>query len=199
MLPRIQAKSPRVNGVESRDQESQRAAKLIARMALGETGAARELYEIYATPIYSYILRVLGSVEDAEEVLQDAFVRLWDKAADYDADLSKPFTWTVMIARGLCYDRLRRGRRRIRMVDHSVVTRGEAVSFPEVFQRAEIDHVRMALAKLGDADRRAVEMAIFLDHTGSEIASLTNEPLGTVKSRIRRGLAKLRQILRDHE
>ncbi len=170
----------------------------IARMATGDATALRELYSVMATPIFSYALKSLGNREEAEEVLQDTFVRMWEKAATYDPSRSRPFTWAVLIARGLCWDRLRKSDRRPPSTSTTTSANGmrqERAVEPNIEAREELRRICDALQQLPQADRQAVEMAVFLQYTGQEIAQHTAEPLGTVKSRIRRGLLRLRHII----
>ena len=193
----------RMNFQISRPPSAEDAA-VLRRMASGDAAALRELYALYAGPLLSYAVRTLRSTEDAEEVLQDVFVKLWKKAPEYDAARSSPFTWAWMLMRGLCLDVLRRrGRRAIihegpSMDDPSVTTVLPSHE-PELARREEYRRVLTAVAQLPAADRRAVEMAVFLEYTGEEIAGNLNQPLGTVKSRLRRGLLRLRQILQNHD
>jgi RNA polymerase sigma-70 factor (ECF subfamily) len=208
MMPssRLPAEVQRSNGPPSpRRAASANEAELFKRLGQRDVTAMAELYALYSGPIYSFALRTLGSREDAEEVLQDTFVRLWEKAADYNATLSRPFTWTFLLARGICLDRLRRAGRRART--QSVVAAGsltEALgaacgSGLSVVLQDELRHVLLALEGLPAPERRAVEMAVFLEYTGQEIADQLHEPLGTIKSRIRRGLKRLRQLLKCHD
>jgi RNA polymerase sigma-70 factor (ECF subfamily) len=189
------------------DATQQNEIRLFERLAQRDASAMAELYALYSGPIYSFALRALGSREDAEELLQDTFVRLWEKALDYDPALGRPFTWALLLARGLCCDRLRRAGRRsksFRVVplggaEPNDVSRAVPHHAPGVFSRDEFRRVVAALDALPTPDRRAVEMAVFLEYTGQEIADNLREPLGTIKSRIRRGLARLRQLLIRHD
>ncbi|MGI8603481.1 MAG: RNA polymerase sigma factor [Verrucomicrobiales bacterium] len=179
--------------------------RLFDRLARRDVTAMSELYALYSGPIYSFALRALGSREDAEELLQDTFVRLWQRAPDYNPALSRPFTWAFLLARGLCMDRLRRAGRRARihgmasMADERDVADSARRTVPNVISQDELRHVMRALQTLPAAERRAVEMAVFLEFTGQEIADDLREPLGTIKSRIRRGLKRLRQLLKYHD
>jgi RNA polymerase sigma-70 factor (ECF subfamily) len=171
-------------------------ARLLQRLAARDPSAMVEAYAVFAAPVFGYAIRAMGSREEAEEVLQDTFVRLWDKAADYNPALGRPFTWVFLLARGICLDRQRRlGRRSRRMLAAASNGNTPGDCQPRVIPRDELRRVLAALAALPPADRRAVEMAVFLEYTGQEIADDTREPLGTVKSRIRRGLARLRHLL----
>ena len=163
---------------------------------------SKKLYQVYSNPLYSYAFKMLGDQGESEEVLQDTFVRLWKKAAKFRPDASKPFTWTIMILRGLCLDRLRKRnvRSRVSVVEVSIIenmpvagNKGiERLHFSELTRK-----VRKALHALNEEERRCVDLAIFGDATHPEIAEKLGQPLGTVKSRIRRGLIKLREHLKD--
>lgn len=178
---------------------------LLARLSRRETDAVAEAYALYGGVVFSYALRALGSREDAEEVLQDTFVRLWEKADHYDPAQGRPFTWVFMVARGLCLDRQRSAGRRTRRLqkatreDPAADTGLSPRSWPRIFPQDELRQVLISLQQLPTLDRRAVEMAVFLECTGAEIADQTCEPLGTVKTRLRRGLARLRQLLKHHD
>jgi RNA polymerase sigma-70 factor (ECF subfamily) len=153
--------------------------------------------------IFSYALRTVGNRQDAQEILQDTLVRLWEKAPEYNPELGRPFTWVFMVARGLCLDRLRHTGRRIRHHQTAgsnggtAMNEGAAHAWPQIFSQDDLRHVLTSLQHLPTLDRRAVEMAVFLECTGPEIADQTQEPLGTVKTRVRRGLARLRQLLKQ--
>ncbi len=178
--------------------------RLIQRMAARDQAAVGELYALYSAPIFSYALRSLGNAEEAEEVLQDAIVRLWERAAEFDPALSKPFTWTFMFVRGLCLDRLRKSGRRSRAIplvpldEQSAALDGESGA-GVLAAREEWRRVAAAMVHLPAQERQAVEMVVFLECTGPEIADRLNEPLGTIKSRVRRGLMRLRQLLKSHD
>ena len=177
---------------------------LVARMARQDKGALKDLYHLYSKPLYSYAYKVLQNKEDVEECLQDAFVRLWAKAATYDPTKAKPFAWAVLILRGICFDRLRRrgkvsnidtvplsSKRGLDRVDDSTI---ESLSFRETTIR-----VKNALSLLEPEERQCLEMAVFGETSHSRIAATLNKPLGTVKSHIRRGLIKLRTLLEEDD
>jgi RNA polymerase sigma-70 factor, ECF subfamily len=191
-------------GHRSSDQTQTDELRLFERLARRDAGALEDLYALYSGPIYSFALRTLGDREEAEEVLQDTFVRLWDKAASFDPMLGRPFTWTFVLARGLCLDRLRRASRRAQVVRLAPPAEDRPATgctreLPDVVSKDDLRAIVAALESLPSAERRAVEMAVFLEYTGAEIASDLHEPLGTVKSRIRRGLARMRQQLKRHD
>ncbi len=176
---------------------------LMVRIGAGDKTALQELYHLYSKPLYSYAFKVLGCAQDAEEVVQDAFVRYWKKAASFDRSRSKPYTWAVMILRGICFDRLRQRNKLShpptipdseeslrRLPDRSI----ESLAFRETAQQ-----VRSAISLLEPEERSCVELAVFGELSHSGIAEKLGRPLGTVKSQVRRGMNKLRHLLRAEE
>jgi RNA polymerase sigma-70 factor (ECF subfamily) len=171
-------------------------------MAAGETACLARLYDRRGAALYSLLLRMLANPSEAEEALQDAFVRIWRRSADFDPARSAPFTWMVMIARGLALSRLRsRGR-----------AEAGRCAYEEELVSLEVEHLSGgwqtpdpelpaicagALRRLPEEQRRALELAFFRGWTHAEIAHTTGEPLGTIKARIRRGLLALRDLLKD--
>jgi RNA polymerase sigma-70 factor (ECF subfamily) len=152
------------------------------------------------------IIRILGSPSDAEEVLQETFVRVWSRADTYDALLGSPAAWLTRIARNRAIDRLRarrvRGNVAIEPAAHAADDArrsGEPVTreTPETLLegRATAGAVRTALATLTPAQRALIEAAFFEGYTHSELATRFGVPLGTVKTRIRTGLAAMRDRL----
>ncbi len=181
-----------------------RDATLLRRMANQDARALAELYAVWSGPLYSYALRTLVTPEDAEDALQEVFVKFWKRAHAYDPALGSGFTWGWMIMRSHCCDILRRrGRRKALHSGPSLDDSGSApilaITGADLLQRDEVRRVIGALDQLPAPERRAVEMAVFLEYTGEEIAGELRQPLGSVKSRIRRGLIRLRNILQRHE
>jgi RNA polymerase sigma-70 factor, ECF subfamily len=179
-------------------------ARLIARMAAGDHAALDELYALYSDALYSLALRMTGEQRDAEEILQDAFVRMWKRARAFDAAKSRPFTWAVMITRAHAIDRLRRGHVRRRTLDS---LHGEMAAEPpiqsddglrEVLFRETISRIRSGMDRLSENERRCVEAAIFDAAGSNELAALLKVPTGTAKSWLHRGLTKLRTWM-NHE
>lgn len=172
-------------------------AALLARIGRGDRAALRELYARQAGPLFSLALRMVGDVGEVEELLQDVFVKIWQHAATYDPQLSRPFTWTFTLMRRACIDHLRRRRRapdRMPLPD--------AAASDDVVRRAaeaadDSARVRDALADFPADQRAALELALFSPLTHGEIARRLEQPEGTVKSWIRRGLLDLRAALTD--
>lgn len=200
LLPMVDASSdaPRDDSPPGTEDDQ----RLLQRLARRDSDAVAEIYARYSPVVFSYALRTVGNRQDAEEILQDTFVRLWEKAPEYRPELGRPFTWVFMMTRGLCLDRLRHTGRRLRRQQAAAPDLTAAAdllpahAWPTIFSQDELRHVAASLQHLPVLDRRAVEMAVFLECTGAEIADQTREPLGTVKTRVRRGLARLRHLLK---
>lgn len=176
---------------------------LIHRMAAGDDGALAALHGIWAPTLLGIACRMLGDRREAEEVLQDTFVRLWHRSADYQASQSPPFVWAYSVLRGYCIDRLRYRHREKR--DSSRVVSIHLHAPPEAMEDSNImavddwRSVREALDKLTLEERNCLELAIFLEYTHSEISRQLGTPLGTVKNRLRRALEKVRNHLSRYE
>ena len=171
---------------------------LVARMAQGDHSAMDSLYALYSDALYSLAMRMTGESRDAEEVLQDSFVRMWKRAPSFDPSKSRPFTWAVMITRSHAIDRLRRGKVRRRTLDS---LHGESNAVPpaqsddglrEILFHETVSRIRRGLERLTDNERRCVEAAVFDAAGSNDLASLLNVPTGTAKSWLHRGLTKLR-------
>ncbi len=105
--------SPRGSGWESTDSArpadpAVEGADVLSRLALRDASAMVDLHQTFGSPLFSFALQILNDRRDAEEALQDAFVRIWDKSGDYDTTRGRPFTWCCLIVRGCCIDKLRR-------------------------------------------------------------------------------------------
>lgn len=174
---------------------------LLAAIAAGDRGAFRRLYACYSAPLFSLALRLLGDAGAAEEALQDTFVKIWRHAAGYDAHQSLPFTWAVTILRRTCIDQLRRHHRRpaaLPLPDDDTAPAG--FSTPETARQAaegreSADRLLATLAAIPPPRRNALELALFSTLTHAEIAARLAQPVGTVKTWIRRGLLDLRHSL----
>jgi len=181
------------------DERVAEEAWLIARTGAGDREAFRELYRRYGAPIYSLGLRMLGDRRDAEELLQDTFLKIWNHARSYDASLARPFTWAVMIARRAGIDALRRKGRypELSFKDLGATDREEMAPSPveATMRDDESARVRAAMAAFPPDQRAAVELAIFGGLSHGAIAQRLRQPLGTVKSWIRRGLDDLKTSL----
>lgn len=176
--------------------------ELVDRIRQGEQAALDLLYKRYSSPVYSLVWKILQNAEEAEDVALDVFWQVWRQADRYDPARGAPPAWIFTLARSRAIDRLRaRGRREDRTIsidDPAVhidpldenATPDQVVSF-----RQNRDAVRAAMAKLSAVQREAVELAFLKGLTHVEIAEKLGQPLGTVKTRIRQGLIRLRKHL----
>ena len=143
----------------------------------------------------------MNNQEAAEDVLQDVFVQIWEKAPLYDPARGKPMTWAVTLTRNKSIDRLRSTQRRSRLQDDfqresdSFEKFDDRNSFELVSAGETNDLVREVMKKLSTDQREAIELAFFSSMTQIEIAERLGEPLGTIKARIRRGMMRLRELL----
>lgn len=173
--------------------------KRITGIANGDRQAFRDLYERYDGLLFTTIDKVLNDREDSEEVLQEVMSSLWRKAHLYHSGRGRPITWLASMARNRAIDRLRSKQRQSRLKnaytdEMDVNPRGSTgLSGPEAASRRDTcQAVRSAVMELTDVQREAIEKVYFEGLTQQEIADQLGQPLGTVKARIRRGLAKLR-------
>src|SRR5262245_48099638 len=170
---------------------------LIARMAERDTEALARFYDRYAPLAFSLILRIVRDRTDASEVLQDVFWESWQAAGAYDPARGTPEAWVSTRARARAIDRVRSLRRRHEMFVTPVneALTAEAEPGPDPAESAELrGAVVSALAQLSDSQREVIELAYYAGLTQSEIAARTKQPLGTVKTRIRLGLERLREV-----
>lgn len=182
-----------MSGASEHDSVEER--QWLARVAAGDREALRQLYARYSRPLFSVAMRMLGDRGAAEERLQDAFASIWRHAGSYDPRKSQPFTWAFTILRRSCIDHLRKQRRSIQVsdtIDENRDTPAVGESARESAERQETAaHLRSALAEISSPQRDALELALFSALTHPEIAERLGQPLGTVKSWIRRGLLDL--------
>jgi len=174
---------------------------LFQRAASGDHKSLAELYRRYSGVLLATAFRVLNNARDAEEVVQEAFVQIWEKASIYDVRRGKPLTWAMTLTRNKAIDRLRRVQRRNRLQNEM---EQEAQIWNRMVETDSSDEaashetkaiVRSAVIQLSDDQRRAIELAFFGGLTQQEIAQQLHQPLGTIKARIRRGMMKLRQTI----
>lgn len=176
-------------------------ADLFQQTAAGDQHSLAELHRRYCGVLHSTAFRVLNNSREAEDVVQEAFVQIWEKASSYDARRGKPLTWAMTLTRNKAIDRLRRLQRRHRLQEEIERESGiwprfsEIDSFDELASHETAAIVRHAVIQLSDDQRNAIELAYFSGLTQQEIAQQLRQPLGTIKARIRRGMKKLRKII----
>ena len=178
------------------------AATLLPAVARGSVSAFEAFYDRYASTVYALLLRILANADDAQEVLQETFVKAWTNAKMFDSVRGSEIAWLISIARSRGIDRLRSRKIRNTREDEA----GREVSIHSSFvdyatgadraiQSEEQRAVRSALAELPDAQRMALELAYFEGLSQTEIATRLEEPLGTIKTRMQLGMKKLRERL----
>jgi RNA polymerase sigma-70 factor (ECF subfamily) len=180
--------------------------ELIAAMAGGSEKAAARLYDKYSAPLYALALRVVGEPADAEDVLLSAFSQVWNTAGRYELGRGSVLGWMTTIVRTRALDVVRSRGRRSKAVDSASQSAGDdpvaagaqAVSASD---QVELDErataVQSAMTVLSEPQRTAIELAFYEGLSHSEIAERLGEPLGTVKTRIRLGMQRLRDALRN--
>lgn len=173
----------------------------LRRLATGDGSGVAALYDRHAKSIYSLVLRILGDEGDAEDVVQEVFAQMWKQAPRYESGRGAVGAWLRVIARSRAIDRLRARRVRpdLRSIgsqalgEVAAVGVGDQVSALVTAEQAVM--VRQALGDLPFLQRTALELAYYEGLSQSEIAERLEQPLGTIKTRIRQGLIKLRDVL----
>ena len=181
------------------DRQADRAT--MARVARGDQQALGDLYDRHARPVYALALKILQDPGDAEDIVQEVFAQAWQQAARYDDERGAVGAWLLTVARSRAIDRLRARRARPDRpgVDPSPRDIVDPVPAPDTqllsFEQARA--VRVALAELPLLQRVALELAYYDGLTHVEIAERLEQPLGTVKTRIRQALLKLRDVMTE--
>jgi RNA polymerase sigma-70 factor, ECF subfamily len=179
--------------------------ELVARAARGDERAIGQLYDRYGGVLYAVAYRIVGQRADAEEVVLEAFAQAWRDAARFETARGSVAGWLTMIARSRALDLARSRSRRERITASAAADRPNTSPAMGEFRpdpAKALDHeerrrqVRQALETLSPPQRQAIELAYFDGLSQSEIAERLQEPLGTVKTRVRLGMQKLRECLR---
>jgi RNA polymerase sigma-70 factor (ECF subfamily) len=175
-------------------------AELLRRIAAGDTEAFGQLYDRTSRVLFSMARQILRNDAAAEDLLQDVYVQVWDRAGSFDESLGRPITWLMTLTRNRAVDRLRSSQRFERMIEaaqeeSALTSDGNAAVEPEM-DGEQRRVIRAALNGLSAEQRQALDMAYFGGLTQSEIAEELKVPLGTVKARIRRGMLQLRDALK---
>lgn len=190
--------------METHSPDVQIEIELLKKTGSRDRASFEQLYDRYAGVLFSTAYRVLNDQEAAEDVLQDVFIQIWDKAPTYDEGRGKPLTWAVTLTRNKAIDRLRSTQRRYRLHDEveretEIMEQTPDRSSADAVDAAEKGRiVRTAVLQLPKEQRQAIELAFFSGLTQAEIAEELNEPLGTVKARIRRGMMRLKEIIHSN-
>lgn len=171
--------------------------EVLHAIAGGDEQALSALYDRYRLILFGLILRILHSQQEAEDVLQEVFLQVWRRASDFDETRGRPFTWLVTLARSRAIDRLRSLGSRERTAQEAARSVPDSISdaADDAVKSEQGEIVRGALRELPDEQRRTLFLAYFEGLTQTEIAERLNTPLGTVKTRMRSGMMKLRELL----
>lgn len=175
---------------------------LLERIARGDSSAIGELYDRHSRMVFGLVCRIVRDEGEAEDVLQEVFLRVWQKADTYDAALGNPAAWLVRIARNRAIDRIRARQARpatepqdnallVAPVDENVMPGPERAAALSEEQRA----IAAALRQIPAEQRLLIEQAFFQGYTQAELAARFQLPLGTVKTRIRTGMIAMRDHL----
>ena len=172
-------------------------ATLVQSIAGGDQLALHTLYEMAHRIVFTLIMRITGNRETAEELTIDVFHDVWRRASRYDAANSTVLGWIMNQARSRAIDRLRFDSRKKRSHDGDMQPLAEVAADPHdvIVLREQGESLRAALAALTPDERQAIETTFFAGLTHAEAAVRLDQPLGTIKTRIRSGLHKLRQAL----
>jgi RNA polymerase sigma-70 factor (ECF subfamily) len=181
-----------------REQTDAAEAAMLHAVARGDESAFASLYDRYGSILFGLLLRILRDRPEAEDCLQEVFLQIWQRASSYDAARGRPFTWLVTLARSRAIDRLRSTGARTRTEQAAFADAGESVADAdaEAFRSEQGAVVRGALAEIPEEQRRALLLAYFEGLSQTEIAARLGQPLGTVKTRMRSGMMRLRELLR---
>jgi RNA polymerase sigma-70 factor (ECF subfamily) len=178
--------------------------ELVERVAHGDENALGQLYDRFGHAVYSLCLRIVRDSSTAEELTQEVFLRLWRSAASFEPARGRVSSWLLRIAHNLTLNELRRRQSRPVVAPNTDWTTAGAEladtsdeSDPAIAtgQRERAEEVRHALNQLPDRQRLAIELAFFGGLSQVEVAAALGEPLGTVKSRIRVGMRRIRELL----
>jgi RNA polymerase sigma-70 factor (ECF subfamily) len=164
-------------------------------MGRGDQAALGQFYDLTNRMIYGVILKILGNSEDAEEVLSDVYMQAWRQAGSFSPDRGSPMTWLILLARSRSLDRLRsqktrKTRETVLEADHFSISDKSGQQSAEAERRTL---VRALLNELGPDHRMLVELAFFEGLTHTDLSARLGLPLGTVKTRIRIAMNKIRE------
>lgn len=185
-MSRLQPEKSQVDDVE-----------LLKAVARQDELALAQIYDRYRQILFGLLMRILNNREEAEDVLQEVLIQVWRRAADFDESRGRPFTWLVTLARSRAIDRLRNlaARERVALAGTREASAAISDAASDAFHSEQRGLVNLALSQLPEEQKRPLMLAYFDGMTQSEIAKRLGAPLGTIKTRMRTGLTKLREAL----
>ena len=171
--------------------------ELLKAVARKDESALAAVYDRYRLVLFALIMRILNNREEAEDVLQEVFIQVWRRAGDFDETRGRPFTWLVTLARSRAIDRLRSlaARERVAVAGSREETEQVSDAALDAFRAEQRGLVNSALDQLPEEQKHPLVLAYFEGLTQSEIATRLGAPLGTIKTRMRSGLIRLRELL----
>lgn len=175
--------------------------ELLQRISAGDRAAFAEFYDRHSTMMFSVACKILNNNStEAEDVLQETFVQIWEKAERFDPKLGRAGSWVATLVRNKAIDRIRASQRRSRLAEEAGAELAITTEVADTANEAVHGHdkaklIHSAITGLPADQRKAIELAYFSGLTQHEISEQLKEPLGTIKARIRRGLLKLRDQL----
>jgi RNA polymerase sigma-70 factor (ECF subfamily) len=185
-----------VNEQEAKDRD----IELLREIAAGNRTAFAEFYDRHSTLMFSIASRILNDPGEAEDVLQVVFLQIWETSGKFDPAVGKASSWAATLVRNKAIDRVRASQRRLRLAEESgqeqaIAAEASDSANENIYGRDKAQVIHSVIDGLPADQRRAIELAYFSGLTQDEISKKLNEPLGTIKARIRRGLLKLRDQL----
>ena len=185
------------------DLEANRAPLVaaLASIPAGDRAALQTVYRLTSAKLFGVVLRILGERSEAEDVLQEVYLTVWRKAGVFDATRASPMTWLIAIARNRAIDRLRAGRvgrvgRRMEPIDAATDVADTAPNAERLLEGGQITaRLHTCLDTLAAHERAALRGAFFDGNTYEQLAQRMTVPLGTMKSRVRRAMIKLKACL----
>ena len=191
--------------IEAQIARNEEDLKLMMRIVKRDASALSELYDRYSALVYTMALRMVRATDEAEDLVQEVFMQVWSKAAAFAESKGSVYTWVVTIARRKAIDRVRSGQ----SLNRSLSLEDESASYqlPDAAYTSNPLHVAISseyeelmkngLSILTSDQRTIIEMSYYEGYTQQQIAEKLNVPLGTVKTRMRQGLMKLRDYLKE--
>jgi RNA polymerase sigma-70 factor (ECF subfamily) len=181
-------------------EDQSREVELLRQIARGDRAAFAEFYDRNSALMFSVALKILNNATEAEDVVQETFLQVWEKAAKFDPNLGRPSSWVAILVRNRAVDRIRASQRRLRLAEDAgaaaAIANDAADTVNDALRgREQAGMIQSAIVGLPGEQRQAIELAYFSGLTQDEISKKLNTPLGTIKARIRRGLLKLRDQL----
>jgi len=199
MLSPVATAQPALEGQEN----NRRWSELLSLISQGDQAALGKLYDATSRTLYGLVLRMVGNASAAEEVTLDVYSQVWRLASTYRQERGSPTTWLLLLARSRAIDLLRSRLLRSQDREHPLEVVSDArhpASNPEqaAWETARCAVVQSALKQLAAEQREVLELAYFQGMSHSEIAANTGQPLGTIKTRIRLGMLRLRDLLQPY-